>query len=180
LPDENAENLVAVGKILRERGRIGELTAEIYSSQPGRAEKLKDVVLSLAGLKRPVQVERLWYHNGRPVFKFFGIDSISDAERWRGAELLAPESERARPEPGEYSHADLIGCEIRASAGEQPLGALLGVVRGVEDYGSQILLRVEKTASGEMLVPFANAICREIDVARKVIRVELPEGLADL
>jgi 16S rRNA processing protein RimM len=173
LPDENTGNLVAVGRILRERGRIGELTAEIYSSQPGRAEKLKDVVLSLAGLKRPVQVERLWYHNGRPVFKFLGIDSISDAERWRGADLLAPESERARPEQGEYSHADLIGCEVQ---GPQPLG----IVRAVEDYGSQILLRVEKSAGGEMLVPFAKAICREIDVARKVIRAELPEGLAEL
>lgn len=164
---------IVVGRIFRERGRIGELTAEIYSSQPGRAEKLKDVMLSLAGLKRPVQVERLWYHNGRPVFKFFGIDSISDAEIWRGADLLAPESERARPEQGEYSHADLIGCEICAP---EPLG----IVRGIEDYGSQILLRVEKTAGGEMLVPFAKAICREIDVARKIIRVELPEGLADL
>jgi len=164
---------IVVGRIFRERGRIGELTAEIYSSQPGRAEKLKDVMLSLAGLKRPVQVERLWYHNGRPVFKFFGIDSISDAEIWRGADLLAPESERARPEQGEYSHADLIGCEICAP---EPLG----IVRGIEDYGSQILLRVEKTAGGEMLVPFAKAICREIDVARKIIRVELPEGLADV
>ena len=166
--------MVAVGRILRERGRIGELTAEIYSSQPGRAEKLKDVVLSLAGLKRPVQVERLWYHNGRPVFKFFGIDSISDAERWRGADLLAPESERARPEPGEYSHADLIGCEIWAPCSRW------AIVRGIEDYGSQILLRVEKTAGGEMLIPFVKAICREIDVARKIIRVELPEGLAEL
>jgi 16S rRNA processing protein RimM len=173
-------NWVAVGRILRERGRIGEVTAEIYSSQPGRAEKLKDVMLGLGGLRRPVQVERLWYHNGRPVFKFYGIDSISDAEIWRGAELLAPESERARPEPGEYSHADLIGCEVRTLAAEQPLG----IVRGIEDYGSQILLSVEKyagkTARGEMLIPFVNAICREIDVARKVIRVELPEGLADL
>ena len=167
------ENWVVVGRIHKERGRIGELTAEIYSSQPGRAEKLKDVMLGLGGLKRPVQVERLWYHNGRPVFKFVGIDSISDAEKWRGADLLAPETERALPEEGEYSHADLIGCEICAP---QPLGT----VRGVEDYGSQTLLRVEKTAGGEMLVPFVKAICREIDVARKVIRVELPEGLADL
>lgn len=167
---------IVVGRILRERGRIGELTAEIYSSQPGRAEKLKDVMLGLGGLKRPVQVERLWYHNGRPVFKFFGIDSISDAEAWRGADLLAPESERARPEQGEYSHAELIGCEIWTSAGGRPLG----IVRGIEDYGSQILLRVEKTAGGEMLIPFAKAICREIDVARKIIRAELPEGLAEL
>jgi 16S rRNA processing protein RimM len=168
---------ILVGRILRERGRIGELTAEIYSSQPGRAEKLKDVMLGLGGLKRPVQVERLWYHNGRPVFKFFGIDSISDAEVWRGADLLAPENERALPEQGEYSHADLIGCEIWAP---EPLGASLGVVRGIEDYGSQTLLRVEKRGGGEMLVPFVKAFCREIDVARKIIRVELPEGLTEL
>jgi 16S rRNA processing protein RimM len=168
---------ILVGRILRERGRIGELTAEIYSSQPGRAEKLKNVMLGLGGLKRPVQVERLWYHNGRPVFKFFGIDSISDAQVWRGAELLAPESERARPEPGEYSHADLIGCEIWTP---EPLGVLLGVVRGIEDYGSQVLLRVEKRGGGEMLIPFVKAICLEIDVARKIIRVELPEGLTEL
>jgi 16S rRNA processing protein RimM len=167
------EKWVAVGRILRERGRIGELTAEIYSSQPGRAEKLKKVVLGLGGLKRPVEVERLWYHNGRPVFKFLGIDSISEAEIWRGADLLAPETERALPEQGEYTHADLIGCEIWAP---EPRG----IVRGVDDYGGQILLRVEKTAGGEMLVPFAKAICREIDVARKIIRAELPEGLAEL
>jgi 16S rRNA processing protein RimM len=170
------EKWIVVGRILRERGRHGELAAEIYSSQPGRAEKLKDVMLDLGALKRLVQVEQLWYHNGRPVFKFLGIDSISDAQRWRGADLLARENERARPEEGEYSHADLIGCEIRTSAQEQTVG----VVRGIEDYGSQILLRVEKTGGGEMLIPFANAICREIDVARKIIRAELPEGLTEL
>jgi 16S rRNA processing protein RimM len=174
------ENWIVVGRILRERGRVGELLAEIYSSQPGRAEKLKDVMLGLGALKRPVQVERLWYHSGRPVFKFFGIDSISDAQVWRGADLLAPEGERARPEQGEYSHAELIGCEVRTSAGEPPLGALLGVVRGIEDYGAQTLLRVEKPGGGEMLIPFVKAFCREIDVARKIIRVGLPEGLAEL
>jgi 16S rRNA processing protein RimM len=174
------EKWIVVGRILRERGRIGEVIAEIYSSQPGRAEKLKDVVLRLGGQNRPVRVERRWYHNARPVFKFFGIDSISDAQSWRGADLLAPESERARPEQGEYSHADLIGCEMRAFAWEPPQGVALGVVRAVEEFGGQVLLRVEKASGGEMLVPFANAICREIDVARKVIRVELPEGLAEL
>lgn len=137
---------------------------------------MKHLVLGLRGLKRPVQVERLWYHNGRPVFKFSGIDSISDAEIWRGADLLAPESERAQPEEGAFSHADLIGCEVWNAGSEQSVG----IVRGVEDYGGTPLLRVQKSGGGEMLVPFANAICREIDVARKIIRAELPEGLADL
>jgi 16S rRNA processing protein RimM len=169
-------NWVVVGRFLRERGRVGEVTAEIYSSQPGRAEKLKKVLLRVDGRERPSEVECLWHHNGRPVFKFFGIDSIDDAKLWRGAELLAPEGERARPEPGEYSYGDLIGCELRDFAGDQPLG----IVRRVEEYAGRPVLHVEKTAGGEMLVPFAGAICREIDVARKVIRAELPEGLADL
>lgn len=170
------ENWIRIGRIARERGRAGELLAEVHSSQPGRADKLHKVMLRLHGLERPVQVERVWYHNGRPVLKFFGIDSISDAEAWRGADLLVPENEQVRPDQGEYSHADLIGCEIWTSSGQQPLG----IVRGVEDYGGPSLLRVEKTGGREMLIPFANAICREIDVARKIIRAELPEGLADL
>ena len=165
---------VTVGRIHRERGRIGELTAEIYSSRPGRAEKLKDVTLSLDGLHRKVQVERLWYHNGLPVFKFSGIDSISEAQAWRGADLLASDDERERPAQGEYSHADLIGCEIWTH------DQALGIVRGIEDYGATPLLRVEKSGGGEMLIPFANAICRDIDVTRKKIQVDLPEGLADL
>jgi len=169
-------NWVAVGRILRERGRIGELTAEIYSSQPGRAEKLKNVVLRLGGRERASEVESLWHHNGRPVFKFVGIDSISEAQLWRGADVLAPESERAKPEAGEYSYADLIGCGIVNFGSEAPLG----IVRSVEEYGGRPVLCVEKSGGGEMLVPFAGAICREIDVARKIIRAQLPEGLADL
>jgi 16S rRNA processing protein RimM len=110
------------------------------------------------------------------VFKFIGIDTISDAEVWRGAEVLAPESERARPEQGEYSHADLIGCEIWTPGAGKPLG----IVRGIEEYGGPPLLRVEKQDGREMLIPFANAICREIDVTRKMIRAELPEGLTEL
>ena len=174
------EKWIVVGRVLRARGRIGEVLTEIYSSEPGRAGKLKDVRLRLNGLTRPMKVERAWYHAGHPVLKFFGIDSIADAEAWHGAELLIPEGERSRPAEGEYSHADLIGCEVWTSSGQQPSEALLGVVRGIEEYGGPSLLRVEKSAGGEMLIPFAHAICSEIDVERKIIRAQLPEGLAEL
>jgi len=170
------ENWIRVGRIVRERGRQGELLAEIHSSQPGRAERLKSVALRSGGRTRRTEVERVWHHHGRPVFKFLGIDSISEAEVWRGADLLAPESERVRPAEGEYSHADLIGCEIWSVSGNQRLG----VVRGIEDYGGPSLLRVEKPGGEEILIPFARAICTEIDVSRKLIRAELPEGLTDL
>ncbi len=169
---------IAVGRLKRTRGNRGELLGEIYSSQPGRAERLKNVILALEDRRVPAEIERFWSHDGRPVFKFKGIDSISDAELWRGADILALEAERAEPGEGEYSHAELIDCRVvpDESDSETPVG----VVRGVEDYGGPPLLRIEGADGREILVPFAKAICREIDVAAKIIRVRLPEGLTEL
>jgi 16S rRNA processing protein RimM len=172
VPD-SGENWVAVGKLIRPRGNRGELIAEIYSSQPGRAEKLKDVMLEVDGRRRPSQIENVWHHDGRPVLKFAGIDSIGEAESWAGADVLVAEAERAQPGEDEFSHADLIGCRVIADTE-------LGTVAGVEDYGASPLLRVETADDREILIPFARSICREIDIAEKTIRVELPEGLLDL
>lgn len=166
-----------VGRLKRTRGNRGELIGEIYSSQPGRAERLKEVRLELEGRQRLAEIEQFWTHDGRPVFKFVGIDSISEAEVWQGADILAPGAQRAVPAEGEYSHEDLTGCRVVA---EKAPEVLIGVVRGVEEFGGPPLLRVETEEGREILVPFARTICREIDVAAKVIRVELPEGLLEL
>ena len=105
--------MVAVGRLFRAWGNRGELGGEIYSSNPGRAEKLKEVVLELAdGKTRSSRIERIWWHDGRPVFKFEGIDSISDAEHWENSDVLVADSEREQPEEGSFSHADLIGCGL--------------------------------------------------------------------
>lgn len=168
---------VIVGRLRRTRGNRGELIAEIYSSQPGRAERLKEVKLDLEGRQRLAEVEEFWTHDGRPVFKFVGIDSISEAEVWQGADILAPETQRAKPAEGEYTHEDLTGCRMVT---EKTPEVSIGVVRGVEEFGGPPLLRVETAEGREILVPFARSICREIDVAARLIRVELPEGLLDL
>jgi 16S rRNA processing protein RimM len=166
--------VVAVGRLFRARGNRGELTGEIYSSQPGRAEKLKEVVLELAdGRTRPSRVEEIWWHDGRPVFKFEGIDSISDAEPWAGADVMVADSERELPEEGAFSHADLIGCVL------WDRGRKAGVVRAVENFGGGPLLEVRLEDGRDVLVPFARSICKEIDVAAKTIRAEVPEGLLE-
>jgi 16S rRNA processing protein RimM len=166
--------MVAVGRLFRVRGNRGELTGEIYSSQPGRAEKLNHVVLELEnGKSRPSKVEEIWWHDGRPVFKFEGIDSISDAEPWAGADVLVEDSERELPEEGAFSHADLIGCVLWNGTERA------GVVRAIEDFGGGPLLDVKLDDGRDVLVPFSRSICKEIDVVSKNIRAEVPEGLLD-
>lgn len=120
-------------------------------------------------------VQSVWYHDGVPVLRFTGIDSISDAEPWEHAEILVPSTELAQPEDGEFLHTDLIGCVVW----DEDHDRALGVVRGVQEFGSAPLLEVDAEGR-EVLVPLARSICREIDVARKIIRAKLPEGLIDL
>jgi 16S rRNA processing protein RimM len=170
---EAGDNWIAVGRLIRPRGNRGELIAEIYSSQPGRAEKLRSVALESPKQRQVLEIEQVWFHDGKPIFKFKGVDSIDDAAEWAGADMLVPESERALPEPGEYSHADLIGCALVTDR-------TIGVVTGVEEFGGPPLLKLRTEDGRDILVPFARTFCREIDIEHKVIRAELPEGLLEL
>jgi 16S rRNA processing protein RimM len=122
-----------------------------------------------------MEVEWVWEHRGRPVFKFRGVDSISDAELLQGAEVRIPAEERPELPPGEFYHSDLIGCDVV----ERQTGQVLGTVRELQEHGGPGLLAVDRT-EGELLVPFARSICTEIDVAGRRIVVDLPEGLKEL
>lgn len=122
------------------------------------------------------RLERVRGQGGRLIFKFEGVDSIDQAEPWRGADVQIPLSERLPPPPGEVYLADLIGCEVVERAGAEPIGR---VAAWIELPGG-ILLEVDTGAGGEILVPFAASICREVDPAAGRIVVELPDGLKEL
>lgn len=165
---------VTVAVLGKPRGNRGEITAEAFSSKPERYQSLKEVIVfseNPSGRAR-LAVEDVWVHGGVLIFKFAGVDSISEAETLRGAEVRVPWSERAPLEPGEYFQSDLLGCEVV----DHRSGAFLGRVTGWEDGGGSGLLILE----GGELIPFARSICVDIDPARKRIAVELPEGLKEL
>ena len=171
---------VLIGRLIRARGNRGELVGELDSSDPDRADRLREVTLELGGRSKLVRVEQVWcnpsIYDGRPVFKFEGIDTISDAEPWEGAGIFVPPSEVAQPEAGAYSHADLAGCRVVRLKTDE----LLGTVEAIEDYGGPPILRVCGPDGREILIPFARSICQRIDPAAKIISVELPEGLLEL
>jgi 16S rRNA processing protein RimM len=151
------------------RGNRGEITAFALSSKPERYQALREVFLFGSGEK--AEVESTWFHDGVLIFKFRGVDTILDAERLSGAEVRIPLSERAPLEENEFFQSDLVGCEVV----DRRTGESLGRVTGWEEGGGAGLLAV-----GELLIPFARAICVEIDPAARRIAVELPEGLKEL
>ena len=122
-----------------------------------------------------MEVERTWTHGDHLIFKFKGVDTISEAERLAGAEVAIPMEQRAAAQEGEYFQTDLIGCEVF-----DPTGRQIGTVEAFEETGSAPLLVVKSPQGKEILIPFAKAICTSIDVAKRRIEATLPEGLEDL
>ncbi len=192
-----------MARLLSARGRRGEVAAEILTDFPERLTHLTEVWLAdphdEALPPRRVAVRRCWLHRGRAIFHFEGCNSIADAERLRGLEVRVPLEQRVALPAGKYFVSDLIGCEVY-EAGEIPTASasdsspaslasptspasFLGVVREVQFPGEEIAgppLLVVETSQGELLIPFAEEICRNIDVAGRRIEVRLPEGLREL
>jgi len=167
---------VAIAILGRTRGNSGEILAIPLAGQPERFEGLERVWLFGPAEGGRFDIESVWLHDGRPVLKFRGIDSISDAEALVGAEVRLPIAERMPLEEGEFYQAELVGCEVV----EGPSGEPLGEVTGWQDAGGPSLLQVRMRDGGELLIPFARAICVEIDVAARRILVDLPAGLKEL
>jgi 16S rRNA processing protein RimM len=165
-----AEGWIAIAVLGKTRGNRGELTAFPLSGKPERFEALHEVFLFGSGMR--YEVETTWFHQGTLIFKFRGVDTISDAELLTGAEVRVPLDQRTPLDPGEFFQDDLVGCQVV----DRSTGQLLGSVSGWEDGGGAGLLVV----NGDLLIPFARSICVEIDPAARRIAVELPEGLKDL
>lgn len=173
---------VTIAHLTRARGNRGEVYALPLSSRSVEEfAELKKVFLFAENDPEgcPFEVESVWEHQtrgeGRLVFKFRGIDSISDAEQLAGREVRLPLAERAGLAEGEFYQSDLVGCEVV----DRSAGTVIGRVSGLDEYGGTLLLKVA-AAGGELLIPFARAICANIDVVARRIEVDLPEGLDKL
>ena len=167
---------VTIARIVRPRGNSGEVAAEDLSDSIERFKTTREVLLAdPGGGRREAVIEKAWRHKGRLILKLTGVESITDAEALRGYEVQIPANELAALPDGEYFLDDLVGCEVVDEEG----GRTIGEVTDVLEPGGPLLLEIG-AGGHEVLVPLVTAICRDVDVEGRKIRVRLPEGLEDL
>jgi 16S rRNA processing protein RimM len=193
---------VIVARILRPRGNKGEVAAELLTDFPERLTKLTEIFLRPSGGAAAVEpllaaLKACWLsqnHKGQAVFHFEGCNSISEAEKFRGLDVLLPIEKRVTLGPGQYFVDELIACSVFEKSAEHPVvssspcslasaPSLLGVVKEVQIAGEGVAgtpLLVVDTSGGELLIPLAEDICLRIDTRARRIDVMLPDGLRDL
>ena len=170
--EEEISELIAVARTVKTRGLRGEIVADLLTDFPERFAQLEHLMAVWPnGSRQSLQIEERWCQGKRLVLKFAGYDSVEAAKALIGCELTVPESERVELPADQFYTWELIGCRVETIAGEE-----IGVVRDVTATGSAEILVIDGH-NREFLVPMAEEICVEIDIERKLIRVDPPEGL---
>lgn len=174
--DLGALELVVVARVARPRGVKGEVAADLLTDFPERFERLGELIAVFPGGRRErLALEGHRFHAGRVLLKLKGFDTPESAAALAGCELAVPESEAVELEEGEFYDWQLEGCRVETVGGRE-----VGTVREVLHTGGEApVLVIRDDAGRENLVPLAESICVEIDVAAKLIRVDAPEGLLE-
>jgi 16S rRNA processing protein RimM len=182
-----------LARIRRPQGRKGEVFADILTDFPEKFSERRKLWLipeSRGAARGPgaaskpepaareVELIHHWPHKGGVVLHFAGVDSISAAESLNGLIVVIPHSERAQLGEGEAYIGDLIGCTLVDVAGAAP--ATIGEIEDVDQTAGPVALLVVRGANGEVLIPFAKAYLRRIDLDGRRVEMALPDGLADL
>lgn len=174
--DLSAVELVAVARVAKARGIRGEVAAVILTDFPERFDRLEELIAVLPGGERwRLALEGQWLHGDRVILKFKGFDTPEEAAALAGCELAVPESDAVELEEGAFYDWQLEGCLVETVESRR-----LGNVSEVLHTGGEAPVLVIRDESGkENLVPLAESICVEIDIERKLIRVDAPEGLLE-
>lgn len=193
-PGGTAQDFVTLARVVKTQGRHGEVAVEVHTDVPDRLHAgLRVFALSRNDVRGELKIEDAWPHKDWLVLKFEGVDSISDAEPLVGSELQVPRSERAKLEPGAAYVSDLVGCtlldcrtdahgheigvvsDVRFGAGEAPL-LVIGLGTGGLGTGG-LATGKEKQ---ELEIPYAQEFLIRVDLERKRIEMNLPEGLLEV
>ena len=175
-PEAREESFSALGRITKPQGNRGEVRLQPYDLSPEFIMRARGVQwwVTLARDKEPIpfMVDDLRVRKKQIICKFHGVESISDAEKLRDSEVFIRDEDRPPLAEDEYYDDDLVGMKVVAKSN----GADLGVVREVQRVAGQDLLVVENE-KGRFLIPAVKEIVQSVDLQKREVRVDLPDGL---
>lgn len=164
---------------MRPQGRRGEVLADILTDFPEKFADRKQLWISPEGKQpREQTVEEHWFHKGRVVLKFAGVDSISSAEKLTGMLVQIPNSERSELGPGAVYVSDLVGSTLLDVAAVP--ARHVGVIDEVQQGVGEAPLLVVRNGKEEYEIPFAEEHVARFDARQKVLEMRLPSGLLEV
>lgn len=164
-----------IGVITRTHGIRGEVKVYPTTDSPLRFRELESVLLKTAGREKSLRIDEVRFFKSLVILKFHGIDTMEEAERYKGAELYI---DRSMGEPlgeNEYYIADLIGLSVYDET-----GTCLGTVKDVLQTGANDVYVTERKGQKDLLLPAIRDCILNIDLEHSRMDIHLMDGLLDL
>lgn len=175
--DRQGEDFLVVGRVLKPHGIKGDLRVKYYNPQdPLFLSRYQRLFLrdQRRGIFRPFKILHVQHHKkDLLILSLEGVRTRGDAERWRDSEVLVHKEDLPALEEDEYYWVDLLGLEVFTRQGE-----LLGRLTSIFTAGGSDVYVVEGER-GEVMLPAIKRVILEVDLERRRMVVELPEGLVE-
>ena len=167
----NREEVYRIGKLGRVHGVKGEVTFHFDDDVFDRVDA-DYLVVETEGLLVPFFIEEYRFRSdSTALVKFEGIDSQDRARELTGCEVYFPRH-LADAEDDTLSWAAIVGYSLIDAA----TGKSFGRIASVDDTTVNVLFCLE---DGKM-IPAAEELITDVDKEKRVIEMELPEGILEL
>ena len=166
------DGLLLVGRVARAHGIRGHVIVNPETDfMEARFRPGQVILAGPADRVHPYEIVESRIHQGRPIVRFAGFDTMNAAETLAGTELWLREQDLEPLPEGTFYRHDLVGCEVVDTHGTP-----LGRVTGVEGSIDRSYLVVDE----HTLIPLVGDICVAIDIAARRVTIDPPEGLIEL
>jgi 16S rRNA processing protein RimM len=165
---------ILLGTIAKVHGYEGAVTVRLEKAFIERIPETESVFLEIEGKPVPFFIADLEYPGaGILRLKFEGYESVQKVQEFTGCRVFLTSSETHKY-PSERP-GNLKGFKIH-SADNKSLGTVIGII---ENPG-QILLNIDNGYGREILIPLHEDLIIAVDKKKKIIKMNIPEGLMDL
>ncbi len=169
------EDVFKIGRIGKPHGVKGELTFSFTDDVFDRTNS-EYLVLLVNGILVPFFWEEYRFKsNETALIKFVDIDTKEQAQELTGCEVYFPWSLSDGIED-EMSLHSTVGFSL-IDAGNK---TLVGRVMSVDDSTANILFNVETQDGKVVMIPASEELIKTINVERREIAVDIPEGLLEI
>ena len=170
------ENLLLIGKIVGVHGLKGDLKVYSYNETLRVFAAGHSIFIRTAGGQEQVHIiESAKAHKKVVLLSLAGVLTISSAESFVGSELFMEKESLPDLEEGAYYWFEIIGLSVFSKNNK-----FIGNVTSVIPTGSNDVYVVkdpDKNPGNEILIPAIEAVVLELDLKKKRMSVDLPEGL---
>jgi 16S rRNA processing protein RimM len=168
------DEIFPIGQINKPHGVNGELSFT-FSSDVFDTEEIPYLIMEIEGIPVPFFIEEYRFKtNSTGLIKFQDISSEEAARELNGLTIYVLKKYLDKVENEEIELAYFAGFTlIDVHAGE------IGVISEVDETTENTLFVIPK-GDDELLIPVGEDYICDIDYDKKIITVDLPEGLLDL